>query len=100
LREINHWTREEFSEMADISPKFLYEIEIGKKGFSAETLYNIAKALSVNCEYILVGSEIGKYNSELLGVLNMFDGSHLSLLSNIIISIYKMQKDSSSKHTS
>ena len=27
LRELNRYTREKFAEIADISPKFLYEIE-------------------------------------------------------------------------
>ena len=38
LREKQHYTREQLAEMADISPKFLYEIESGQKGFSADTL--------------------------------------------------------------
>ena len=55
LREANGYTREKFSEIADISPKFLYEIETGKKGFSASTLYRIAKGLCISCEHILSG---------------------------------------------
>lgn len=31
LRESKRFTREQFSEIADISPKFLYEIETGQK---------------------------------------------------------------------
>ena len=33
LREIENYTREAFSEKVEISAKFLYEIETGKKGF-------------------------------------------------------------------
>ena len=36
LREMHNYTREEMAEMVEISPKFLYEIESGKKGFSSE----------------------------------------------------------------
>ena len=36
LREKENLSREFFSELTGISPKFLYEIETGKKGFSAE----------------------------------------------------------------
>ena len=36
LREMHNYTREEIAEMVEISPKFLYEIESGKKGFSSE----------------------------------------------------------------
>lgn len=38
LRENRGYTREQLAEMADISSKFLYEIEVGNKGFSARTL--------------------------------------------------------------
>lgn len=60
LREEGKFTREKFSEIVDISPKFLYEIETGQKGFSADTLYRISKGLSVSCEYILSGKECKK----------------------------------------
>ena len=35
------------AELADISPRFLYEIETGRKGFSAEVYYKIGQALDV-----------------------------------------------------
>ena len=41
VRVMRGYTRETLAEMASISPKFLYEIETGKKGFSAIVLYNI-----------------------------------------------------------
>lgn len=40
------YTREYLAEMADISAKFLYEIEIGKKGCSVYVLYKIAHSLN------------------------------------------------------
>lgn len=43
--------------MVDISPKFLYEIETGKKGFSAYTLYKVAEVFLVTSDYILTGKE-------------------------------------------
>ncbi len=33
LREMHNYTREGMAEMVEISPKFLYEIESGKKDF-------------------------------------------------------------------
>ena len=44
--------------------KFLYEIETGKKGFSADTLSRISVALSVSCDYIMFGEETGHHTSE------------------------------------
>ena len=64
LREIQEETRETFAEKVGISSKFLYEIETGKKGFSADTLCNISKALSVSCDYVMLGEESVYPNSE------------------------------------
>lgn len=55
LREANKESREVFAEKIDISSKFLYEIECGKKGFSVEVLMRISKVLDVSCDYILTG---------------------------------------------
>ena len=40
-REDMGYTRETFSEMANITPRFCYDIESGKKGVSIDTLKNI-----------------------------------------------------------
>lgn len=55
LREEKEITREELANKAGITPKFLYEVENGKKGLSANNLYKIATALSCSCDYILLG---------------------------------------------
>lgn len=57
LREVRHYTREAFADKIGISSKFLYEIEAGKKNFSAETLCKIAQELSVSCDYIMSGED-------------------------------------------
>lgn len=64
MREIQNDTREVFAEKVGISSKFLYEIESGKKGFSADTLCSISQALSVSCDYIMLGKEAGYLGSE------------------------------------
>lgn len=55
LRLKRNMTREALSEAADISVSFLYEIETGKKSFSAYTLGNLSRALNVEADYILLG---------------------------------------------
>lgn len=57
LREIQGYTREGFAEKIDVSVKFMYEIECGKKCFSVHTLGQMSKALSVSCDYIMFGEE-------------------------------------------
>lgn len=55
LREYQNFTRETFAEQVGVSVKFLYEIETGRKGFSADTLCKIANTLDVSCDYIMFG---------------------------------------------
>lgn len=64
LREMHDYTRETLAEKVDISGKFLYEIETGKKGFSAEVLGRLSDELSVSCDYIIFGEEKGGYGIE------------------------------------
>lgn len=90
LREINRYTRETFAEIADISPKFLYEIETGQKGFSADTLYRIAQGLSVNCEYILTGDESNDSAKEIKDTLALFNPSQRVTLLKLLHLIYEL----------
>ncbi|MFR4350150.1 MAG: helix-turn-helix domain-containing protein [Roseburia sp.] len=55
LRERRNYTREDLAEKIEISSKFLYEIEMGRKGFSIAVLRRIAEELSVSCDYIIFG---------------------------------------------
>jgi transcriptional regulator with XRE-family HTH domain len=50
-----HWTREKLAAAANISVKFLYEVETGNKGMSAETLYKLKTALNVSADWLLDG---------------------------------------------
>lgn len=95
LRELNNYTREAFAEKADISSKFLYEIEVGKKGFSADTLCRIASALSVSCDYIMYGkNEESLYLDNVVGVLNKFDNKQMGRVLDIISTIYSLSNES------
>lgn len=90
LREKKGYTREKFAEIADISPKFIYEIETGQKGFSAGTLYRIAKGLCVSCEYILSGETKGAYDDEVINTLNLFNDSQVADITKLLSLIYEI----------
>jgi len=64
LRELNKYTREEFAEKVHISPKFLYEIEAGKKRFSVDILADISQALGVSSDYLLFGGNRAEEEAE------------------------------------
>lgn len=55
-REAQKKTREQIAEVAEISPQFLFDIESGKKGMTSQTIINLAKALNVSTDYILLGA--------------------------------------------
>lgn len=57
-REKLSLTREQFAEQVDISARFLGEIENGKKGMSAETLYKICEKADVPADYLLLGRQL------------------------------------------
>ncbi|MBR2215731.1 MAG: helix-turn-helix transcriptional regulator [Selenomonadaceae bacterium] len=55
VRETQGRTREQVAERADISAQFLFEIETGKKGMTARTIINLARALDISTDYLLLG---------------------------------------------
>lgn len=92
IREEKKYTREYIAIKADISEKFLYEIELGMKGFSANTLYKIAKALEVSSEYILNGNSCDSDNMELNMLLNTFSPDELKTLHNVLKMLIKLKE--------
>ncbi len=91
LRESQNYTREGFAEKADLSSKFLYEIEAGKKGFSADTLCKISQALSVSCDYIMYGEEKEHCGVQKLAcVLEMMEPGQVYKIQTILKMLYRM----------
>lgn len=54
-REYLGYTREQFAELLDVTPKFCSDIELGVKGMSIPTLCKIAHSLRLSTDYILFG---------------------------------------------
>ena len=59
-REAMGYTREQFAELLDVTPKFCSDIELGIKGMSVPTLCKISEVLQLTTDYILFGFEVGK----------------------------------------
>ena len=77
-RERQKITREHMAEQINISSKFLYEIESGRKGFSCEIFRNMCKYLHVNADYILeeddVASSQMRIETEMNYLVKMIEG--------------------------
>lgn len=55
-REYLCYTREQFAELLDVTPKFCSDIELGVKGMSIPTLCKISQILRLPTDYILFGT--------------------------------------------
>lgn len=98
LRESNGFTRDAFAEMTSISTKFLYEIEAGRKGFSAEILLKISRVLSVSCDYLLTGYQVGSNNAEKVAIiLEGIDPGQMGRVSDILRLIQEISIDKKEK---
>lgn len=90
FREKRRYSREELAGYAEISPKFLYEIETGRRGFSADTLFRISKALSVSSECILEDGNEKNDRMEIEEILTLFDHYQLMQVRQILNLIYQL----------
>ena len=60
-REQFGYTREQFAEMLNVTPKFCADIELGNKGMSVQTLCKISYVLKLSTDHILFGSDTQTY---------------------------------------
>ena len=91
LRERRKLTREKLGEMAEISDRFIYDVETGQKGISAETLYKLSRALNVTSDYLLFEVEENKNElSYITEILKNLSSSELESVEKIILEISKL----------
>lgn len=64
-REFLGYTREQFAELLEVTPKFCSDIELGVKGMSIQTLCKISRALRLSTDYILFGKEDAKMDDSI-----------------------------------
>ena len=92
LRLEKRYTREQLAYLADISDKFLYEIESGKKGFSAVTLMKLSKALNVSMDYIMAGKDMKSSEDGIVATLELFKPNTLENVERLIKIAYELTK--------
>ena len=90
IRKTRGFTRDALAEKAGISSKFLYEIEQGKKRFSAEVLCRIAETLDVSCDFIMFGRLVqGADETGIAEVISLFDNNQQRKLIPVLKQIYE-----------
>ncbi len=88
LRLERNMTREKLAEEAELSVSFLYEIETGKKSFSAYTLGNLAKALDVNMDYIVYGEMEPEAEENPLQIQKVLTRENLLYIQQMLLKAY------------
>lgn len=84
-------TREQFAEQVSISPQFLAEIENGKKGMSADTLFKICTRFDLSADYILLGkTSSAQLSDPVQNALSKFSAPYVELTEEIIRAIEKV----------
>lgn len=95
-REKLNYTREEFAEKLDISPRFITDIELGKKGMSLDTLIKICETLSVSADYLIWGK--GECDSNAISEMTAFlDDSEMKYAEELMRTFVKATADLKSK---
>ncbi|MCD8217299.1 MAG: helix-turn-helix domain-containing protein [Clostridiales bacterium] len=90
VRTRKQYTRECLSELAGISAKFLYDIEMGRKGCSAYVMYCLASALDTSVDYLLgIDEDDGTQIEELC---RKFHGEQKESLASILRMMQQMMQ--------
>lgn len=86
-RILNGYSREALSELADITPRFCYDLELGLKNMSVSTLCKLASSLHVSTDYLLFGpiSEQEEYQP-VYGIIQKCPPNKLGYLEQIVSS--------------
>ena len=85
LRELQGLTSGEFAEKVDITTKYLYEIEEGKRNFSSDVLCRMSENLGVSCDYIMFGkSNTEKAGVEMIALLEQMDAKQMTSIQRIL----------------
>lgn len=92
LREQNGYTRERLGELAGINDKFLYEVEVGKKGLSAQKMFRLSRSLNVSMDYLVTGDQKGEEYMIATSLLSTFEESEIKIIEDIIRKIILLSK--------
>lgn len=90
LREEKEYTRDALAERAEISTKFLYEIELGKKTFSVEILRRVANALDISSDYLLTGYANTKVPKSVLDLLEYFSPEQMDIVYEVLQNVWEI----------
>ena len=102
LRSQHQYTRSYLASQVNISPKFLYEIENGRKGFTVQVLLNLADIFGTSCDYLVRGEASKDTDSDAMiyKVLQLFDNEDLDRIATVLRAVYAVMSDRKSSGSS
>lgn len=83
-RENLKLSRDRLAESIDVSPQFLAQIELGKRGMSPLTLYKMCGALGTSADYVLMGRDEKTDISPVFDMISNLDPEYMPYLEEII----------------
>lgn len=83
-REELNLSREKLAECIEVSPQFLAQIELGRRGMSSATLFKVCTTLSTSADYILLGKEGNNDLSSIQKMLSNLDPKYLPYAEDLI----------------
>ncbi len=93
IRVRHKFTREYLAEKVEISPKFLYEIEMGKKGCSSYVLCRLAEALDVSADFLLQNEESLLNQSDIEELYLKFENNEKKKIKDILKILYEISHE-------
>ncbi|MCD8048777.1 MAG: helix-turn-helix transcriptional regulator [Clostridia bacterium] len=88
-RKAMKYTREALSELLDISPQFLAQIESGKRGMSFTTLAKVSAVLGVSCDYLILGKSDSPDRSRIYELASNIDEKYLPVAEDLLSSLLR-----------
>ncbi len=111
LRTKSGFSRQYLADQMQISAKFLYEIENGRKGFTVQVLNNLATIFSTSCDYLVRGEEAKVVEPEkapepvkppepekrIDKVLKLFDCEEQDMIAIVLKAVYSVRNKAAKK---
>ena len=93
IRENMHMTREQFSELCDISDSFLAAVECGKKSITTKTLYKICIRTGVSADEIIFGEHRCDNDKRIKDIFRNMELEHHQVMTDAFWKVCKVLKE-------
>lgn len=97
LRESNGYTREKLAELAEMNDKFLYEVETGKKGLSAQKMFKLSRSLGVSMDFLVSGESNADSYEVIISLLSFFNSNDVKCIEDIMRKLFEISKNNSTE---